>query len=58
MQFAQEALKVGVALVPSTVFYTQHQKPEPSLRLNFSNTPPDKLQQAVARLSVIKVNSL
>jgi DNA-binding transcriptional MocR family regulator len=58
MQFAQDALKVGVALVPSTVFYMQHQKSEPSLRLNFSNTPPDRLEKAVSRLSTINVNSL
>ncbi|RYY73316.1 MAG: PLP-dependent aminotransferase family protein [Gammaproteobacteria bacterium] len=58
MRFAQNALKVGVAVVPSSVFYKQHHKHESSLRLNFSNTPPDKLQKAVSRLSEIKVDSL
>lgn len=48
---AKSLLSNGVAVVPSPVFYPQHQLASSALRLNFTNATPDELEEAVKRLS-------
>lgn len=51
-KLAQQALKNGVAVVPSTVFYQEdNTKNKTALRLNFTNAQPDELNIAIDRLA-------
>lgn len=52
-QVAKEALKEGVAVVPSDVFYAKNDIIKPALRLNFSNANEVKLSEAVTRLTKV-----
>jgi len=53
IQLAQAALKKGVAIVPGSVFYQHHSNSSPAIRLNFSNSDPKQLQEAVQRLAQV-----
>lgn len=45
------SLEVGVAVVPSNVFYPQEQYVEPALRLNFTHSNVYQLQLTASRLA-------
>jgi 2-aminoadipate transaminase len=49
-KLASDMLAVGVAVVPSSVFYQQAETAKPALRLNFTNAGDAELQLAVNRL--------
>lgn len=48
---AEEALRQGVAVVPSSVFYQKTSEASPALRLNFTNATKEELKDAIKRLS-------
>lgn len=53
MNIAKQALKQGVAVVPSEVFYHDSKLAEPALRLNFSHASPADLIAAAERLGSV-----
>ena len=53
LTLAQAALKNGVAVVPSCVFYPAKQKQVSALRLNFTNASEEELVVAVDRLAAV-----
>ena len=55
MKVAQDALKKGVAVVPSNVFNHQPARMQAALRLNFSYATTDKLNEAAARLASVLI---
>lgn len=52
--FAEKALKKGVAIVPSSVFYpTNSANKIAAARLNFSNATEDNLKEAIKRIALL-----
>ncbi len=47
-QLANDLLAQGVAVVPSDVFYANRSEVKPALRLNFTNSSLEEIEQAVA----------
>lgn len=52
MSLAERALKQGVAVVPSNVFYSTDRTPPAALRLNFSHSSATQLEVGVERLAL------
>jgi 2-aminoadipate transaminase len=51
-EFLNKALENKVAYVPGSNFYPEHDGGFNAMRLNFSNSPPDKIVEGVRRLGV------
>ena len=49
-RLAKDMLEVGVAVVPSSVFYQSAEGTKPAFRLNFTNACDSDLALAVSRL--------
>ncbi|MEP7358919.1 MAG: PLP-dependent aminotransferase family protein [Anaerolineales bacterium] len=47
----QRALERDVAFVPGTAFFAERAQGERYCRLNFSNTPPDRIREGIQRLA-------
>jgi 2-aminoadipate transaminase len=50
---AASALKHGVAVVPSSVFYQDRTNVIPALRLNFTNSNIEELGEGITRLAKV-----
>jgi DNA-binding transcriptional MocR family regulator len=53
LALAKRAIENGVAVVPSSEFYSSDLGQSSALRLNFSHSPPDVLKEGVERLRTI-----
>jgi 2-aminoadipate transaminase len=51
-QLAQDALHHKVAVVPGAEFHL-HGEGRNTLRLNFSNTPPERIEEGIRRLRTV-----
>ncbi len=51
MNLAKRLVKRGVVVVPSAVFYHHAEEVSPALRLNFTHSPVDSFEVAIAKLA-------